>query len=108
MIRGVAAETQSLRLLRLEHAASRMLTDVDRGRDAFSELAPLVGGLLGWSYAAFWLPNRSGDLRCGLLWHAPGQEAAEFDDATRALRLAPGAGLPGRVWSTREAAWVAD
>src|SRR5207253_1151527 len=45
-------------------------------------------------------------LRCDLLWHAPGQEAAEFERVTRALEIPPGYGLPGRVFSRREPEWL--
>jgi PAS domain S-box-containing protein len=42
------------------------------------------------------------------VWHVPGAQVAEFERATRGSWLASGEGLPGRVWQTGEAVWIAD
>jgi PAS domain S-box-containing protein len=43
-------------------------------------------------------------LRCAETWR--GSEA--FDEITRSTSLAPGEGLPGRVWASGDPAWIAD
>ncbi|MEA2125262.1 MAG: hypothetical protein QOI80_2044 [Solirubrobacteraceae bacterium] len=102
------AEPQSLRLLRLEHAVARILTDVNRGREAFHDLVPVVGGMLGWACAAFWVPTRSGRLWPGLTW--PGEQGGreEWELAMQPLRAGLGEGLAGRVFVDERADYVAD
>jgi len=72
-------------------------------------LLAAIGTSLGWGIAAAWiLDPDEGHLRCEELWHDPGLEAPNFIAATRTTPLARGQGLPGRVWSEAEPAWVAD
>src|SRR3954454_5587746 len=100
-------EPHSLRLLRLEHAVARVLTDVNRGREAFTDLMPVVGGMLGWSAGVFWVPGRSGNLWPGLVWQDVNGERDSFAAAMRPLRCAPGEGLAGRVFVEGRADGVA-
>ena len=58
---------------------------------------------------ALWSVDReAGVMRCLGVWSRPGVEAAEFVGVTRASTFARGVGLPGRVWATGQAAWIAD
>ena len=52
--------------------------------------------------------DQSNGLRCVETWSADGVAAADFDAVSRTIVLAPGEGLPGRVWRTGEPAWIAD
>ena len=55
---------------------------------------------LGWDWGAVWKVDRpAGVLRCVATWHAPELGETEFEEATRRLPLAPGVGLPGRIWA---------
>ena len=70
-----------------------------------------LGETLGWSCGAVWLPD--GDpprLRCAASWAAAdaGPAVAAFSQGSGRLRLAPGRGLPGRVFAFRRPAWVPD
>jgi PAS domain S-box-containing protein len=105
---GVTEEPYSLRLLRLETAVARILTDASRGREAFDELMPVVGGMLGWACGLFWVPTRSGRLWPGLVWEGDGVERPEWAQAVRPLRAAPGEGLAGRVFVDERADFVED
>src|SRR3954452_13006422 len=101
-------EPHSLRLLRLEHAVARILTDVNRGREAFWDLMPVVGGMLGWACGVFWVPTRSGRLWPGLVWEGEEGSRPEWAEAMRPLRAAPGDGLAGRVFVDERADFVGD
>lgn len=70
-----------------------------------------LGETLGWVCGAVWLPD--GDparLRCAASWVAPdsGPAVAAFSQGSGRLRLAPGSGLPGRVFAFRRPSWVRD
>ncbi len=103
-----AAEPQPLRLLRLEHAVARVLTDVNRGREAFTDLMPVVGGMLGWSAGVFWVQGRSGKLWPGMVWQDINGERDGFAAAMRPLRCPVGEGLAGRVFVNERADGIAD
>ncbi|MEY4580387.1 MAG: hypothetical protein RL701_5090 [Pseudomonadota bacterium] len=77
--------------------------------DSCRQLAQVVCRELVWDYMGIWLPDSaSWQLRCEELWTRPGLELAAFERHQRVLRLPPGMGLPGRVWSSRNAEWVTE
>jgi PAS domain S-box-containing protein len=90
-------------LLTTEHAVARVLAEVGDERTAYPRLLAAIGETLGWDAGAVWTGS-DGDLRCVETWQAP----EEFDDTCRSLTLAPGEGLPGRVWASGEPAWIVD
>jgi diguanylate cyclase (GGDEF)-like protein/PAS domain S-box-containing protein len=70
-----------------------------------------LGETLGWTYGAVWRPDaEAGMLRVTAIWHDPAAEPGvrAFAEASRRLKLAPGRGLPGRVYAFRRPAWVPD
>jgi PAS domain S-box-containing protein len=97
-------------LPRTEQAVARSLAETADPRDALARALRVIGESLGWPLGAVWEP--AGDppdsLRCVDTWSAPGADAEEFEAITRNLALAPGEGLPGRVWRTGEPAWIPD
>ncbi len=70
-----------------------------------------LGETLGWSYGAVWRPDgESRMLRCTAVWRDPAAPPAvgAFADVSRRMKVAPGRGLPGRVWAFRRPAWISD
>ena len=64
---------------------------------------------LGWCVGALWRVDREANvLRCADLWGDPGRPAGDFAAVSRRTALSPGVGLPGRVWTSLEGAWIAD
>jgi PAS domain S-box-containing protein len=99
----------SLTLLRLEHAVARLLAETPEPGDLAEPLLGAIGSVLGWDHAAVWQPEGDGNLVCRASWHGrDGRELDGFEDVTRQMRLAPGRGLPGRVWKSGDPAWVDD
>jgi PAS domain S-box-containing protein len=97
-------------LPRTEHAVARSLAQTADPRDALARALRAVGESLGWRLGAVWepAPDRPEALRCLEIWSANGAAAEDFAAASRAIALASGEGLPGRVWATGEPAWIAD
>src|SRR5262249_7032486 len=62
----------------------------------------------GWELGQAWT-LRADDrvLECTASWSTDAHVTA-FADDSRARTFRPGDGLPGRVWATKEPAWVAD
>src|ERR671923_2556085 len=92
-------------LLRAEHAVARVLASATDEATAYPALLAAIGESLGWDVGAVWEPaDDESVLRCADTWPAEGDFVAE----TRALTLAPGEGLPGRVWANGKPAWITD
>ena len=93
----------------VEHAVTRVLAESATLTEAAPRLLQTVGTSLGWKVGAFWCVDpRDNVLRCRNLWQAPSVTVAAFAACTRECTLAPGVGLPGRVWASGTPAWVAD
>jgi len=114
-------ELESARRGRAEGRAHRLLlaqqaiTDhLAAGQGPESLLQGVLGALcetLGFACGAVWLPDGDGPtLRCGASWVAPdaGPAVNAFASGSSRLRLAPGRGLPGRVFAFRRPSWVAN
>src|SRR5215831_1467245 len=96
-------------LLALEHAVADLLAHSDDPASCYPQLLGTAGAALGWRAGAAWLPPVVGaGLRCTAVWAADPLRAAAFADESWRTTLAPGVGLPGRVWRTGEPAWIAD
>jgi PAS domain S-box-containing protein len=95
--------------LSIQYGVVRILTDSLTLAEAIPQILQLVCENLGWDLGTYWrLDATTKQLRCLDLWHLPGAELAEFEQATRQTNFPAGVGLPGRVWSSRESAWIAD
>ena len=64
---------------------------------------------LGWEFGALWrIDPVAGVLQCVGTWHSPSISVDEFESITIRQVFGPGIGLPGRVWSTAQPAWIPD
>ena len=97
-------------LPRTEHRVARSLAETLDPQEALERALAAIGEGLGWRLGAAWEPppGNPGVLVCVETWCASGVDDSEFVSTSRGLALAPGEGLPGRVWATGEAAWIAD
>ncbi|MBI5106188.1 MAG: PAS domain S-box protein [Solirubrobacterales bacterium] len=103
---GDAQHHDAAVLLRTEHEVARVLADTGDEASAYPRLLAAIGASLGWEVGAFWMPAGvdGGALRCVEIW----QGSEPFEQTTRATTLAPGEGLPGRVWDSGRPAWIVD
>jgi len=97
-------------LPRTENRVARALAETLDPREALERALAAIGEGLGWRLGAAWEPppGRPDQLVCVETWCAPGVDDEAFADLSRSITLSAGEGLPGRVWSTGEAAWVPD
>ena len=62
-----------------------------------------------WVYGAIWTTDdATSELRCAVTWHGENSRLADFDEVTRTIALPAATGLPGRVRSANQAAWIFD
>ena len=63
----------------------------------------------GWILGQAWVPNQNGThLDCGAVWFCGEADLKRFRAASEASHFLPGAGLPGRVWQSKQPAWIED
>jgi signal transduction histidine kinase len=97
------------RRLGVQYAATRVLSEVDSLTEAIPLILEIVGQRLDWDIGSFWrLEPGIHQLRCVTLWHIAGTAFPNFEEMTRKITFAPGCGLPGRVWSARQGAWISE
>jgi len=63
----------------------------------------------GWALGQAWMPNKDGSaLACDSNWFCGEGDLQDFRVASEATHFKPGVGLPGRVWESKQPAWVED
>ena len=64
----------------------------------------------GWVLGQAWVPNQEGTvLDCGPVWFCGGEvDLKQFRAASEGSHFRPGVGLPGRVWKSKQPAWIED
>src|SRR5687768_3355892 len=97
-------------LPRTEHRVARSLAETVDPREALARALAAIGEGLGWRLGAAWEPppGRPDALVCVETWCARGVDDEAFVTLSKSITLAPGEGLPGRVWLSGEAAWIPD
>jgi signal transduction histidine kinase/DNA-binding response OmpR family regulator len=92
-----------------QHLTTRVLVESATLADAMPRVLQAVCESLDWVMGARWsIDPEAQRLRCQEIWMAPGRELQALVDASRQTAFPCGLGLPGRVWSTGRAAWIAD
>jgi signal transduction histidine kinase len=97
------------RRIELAYEAARALAEAATLEAAGSALLASVGRHLDWACGALWRVDESGDrLVCVATWHRQDQQPGAFEQSLCESRMERGVGLPGRVWGSGEALWIAD
>jgi two-component system sensor histidine kinase/response regulator len=95
--------------LTVEHVTARALLRSRNLADAAPKILEAICEFFSWEHGALWIVDRQANvLRCVEIWTAGGAAFPEFDAVSRSSAFPPGVGLPGRVWATREPAWILD
>jgi PAS domain S-box-containing protein len=90
-------------------AVTRILAESPALSNATPQILQRIGETLGWEVGAMWTPDPEAEaLRCLTVWHAPSIKIDRFASVCRAQTLLPGIGLPGRVWTSLQPAWIPD
>jgi PAS domain S-box-containing protein len=105
----VTAQRQAQRRRDAEHEVARALASSTTIGAALPQVLRAVCEQLDWDVGALWLADADQPkLRAVAVWHRPGLEVGEFEDATRGEVFGSRVGLPGRVLATGTHAWVPD
>ena len=64
---------------------------------------------LNWVFAEAWVPNAAQtQLECSRAWYSCKSSLQAFRAASEKVVFAPGEGLPGRVWQSKQPEWIPD
>lgn len=90
-------------------AVTKILAESPALTDALPRILQTICITLGWEVGDFWMPDSGGSvLRCIKVWESTVSRFVNFTAESKKLRLAPGMGLPGRVWANMKPAWISD
>ncbi|MFN2542517.1 MAG: PAS domain S-box protein [Chthoniobacterales bacterium] len=100
---------------RAEEESSLMHTTtlaISESKDFEAALAAVLQNVCeatGWMLGQAWVPGADGTvLECVAAWAKDGADVEQFHAMQQDFSFAPGVGLPGRVWTTKQLAWIRD
>ena len=108
-VQDITERRQAERRLMAQHTVTQILAQAATLQEATAKILQALCESLVWDVGALWSIDRdAGVLRCVEVWHKDSVEVSEFEAASRETTFIPGIGLPGRVWFSREPAYIPD
>ena len=99
----------SERHLAAQNVTTSVLVELATLAEAMPRVLEAVCNGLDWAMGARWsVDSQAHVLRCAEMHVARPRLLQEMVEVNRCVTFAHGVGLPGRVWSTGRAAWIAD
>lgn len=104
--------TERVRIDR-RRAAQYSIATLLAGSQSLAEAGPqiiqTIAGSGNWIFGSIWLyREEERALRCETTWHTGAAWLAKFEEMTRTIPLLNTIGLPGRVFASKKATWIAD
>jgi signal transduction histidine kinase len=88
---------------------TRVLVDAETIDEVANTILEILCRNLSWTCAQLWRVDRqAGILRRSAGWCDSAMGPIAFEDLARFDSLERGAGLPGRIWQSRQPAWIED
>jgi PAS domain S-box-containing protein len=108
-VQDITERKQAEQRLVAQHTVTQILAEAATLEEATPKILRAVCEYLVWDLGTLWSIDReAGVLRCIKVWHKESVEAPQFEAISRESTFMPGIGLPGRVWSSREPAYIPD
>jgi signal transduction histidine kinase/integral membrane sensor domain MASE1/CheY-like chemotaxis protein len=105
----ISERTRAEQRIEVQEVVSRILADSADLEEAGSKILQVLCERAKWSTGAIWNVDRTAnELACVEFWHAASAAAPLFEAESRKRRFPSGVGLPGRVMSGGDAAWIPD
>ena len=93
--------------LALQYAVTEILSQSRDFIESAGRILRAICGSLDWEVGALWRVDQAASvLRVVEICHASEMKTPEFDRLTRTITFVKGIGLPGRIWTSGEPAWI--
>jgi PAS domain S-box-containing protein len=107
--RKIIENKQAERRLVTQYSVSQALAPAATLGDAVEIIFQIVCRSLDWEWGALWQVDAQANvLRLANHWHVSDLSLDTFVNLSRETTLEPGAGVPGRVWSSGQVVWCRD
>lgn len=107
--KDITARKRAEQLQVLEHAVSRSLAEADSVTAAVQATVRAICETEGWECGRYFRwDDKAGMLRFADAWGIPDDAVLQFLAKSRELSYAPGVGLAGKVWQSRQPLWATD
>jgi two-component system CheB/CheR fusion protein len=107
--RDITARVQNERRRTAQYTVASLLAGSWSLPEAAPRIIESIAAIGSWISGSIWLHDKVDDrLQCTATWHQDRPGLPEFAKATQATVLTGGAGLPGRVITSRKPAWIRD
>ena len=91
------------------YAVTRISAESRTLQSASPRVLQAICESLGWEVGVIWRTDeKAGVAHFVELWHVPQLQFPEFENVTRGEKFSISVGLPGRVWSSGQPAWIPD
>ena len=108
-IRDITERKRAEQRLRAQYTVTQLLAEATTIEEVTPKILQTVCEFLLWDLGALWsLDRQASVLRCVEVWHKESVKVPQFEAVTRERTLRTGVGLPGRVWSRHEPAYIPD
>jgi PAS domain S-box-containing protein len=108
-VQDITERKRAEQRLTLQHTVTRILAEATTFEEVTPKILESVCESLQWEVGALWSIDRhAGVLRCVEVWHGDSVNVPRFEALCRQSTFTSGIGLPGRVWSSGEAAYIPD
>ena len=108
-VQDITERKRAEQRLMLQHSVTQILAEAATLEEASPKILQTVCNFLQWELGALWTRDQeAGGLRCVEIWHRESAKVPQFEAICRERTFMPGIGLPGRVWSSREPAYIPD
>jgi PAS domain S-box-containing protein len=109
ILSDITSRKQVEESLRVQYAIARALAECKGLQEAAPVILKSLCELLGWDCGVMWAVDQDANLlRWVESWHAETLELSGLTALQRTLTFAPGVGIAGEVWNTRQPKWIAD
>jgi PAS domain S-box-containing protein len=93
----------------LMHTTTLAISESKDFKTALAAVLQNVCETTGWLLGQAWVPRTEGSvLECVAAWAQNEAAMEKFRRASEGLTFAQGVGLPGRIWASKQLAWIHD